>query len=137
MPYNIFQVLLRARAIETQCYVVAAAQYGKHTDTRSSYGHAMIVDPYGKVVAQCSDKEGLCFAEIDLDYVKEVRQGLNMIGDRRADLYTTYYKQKFPTENGGDAKFADKTIPATSVFYRSRLSFAFTNLHPLVPGRMV
>jgi predicted amidohydrolase/diadenosine tetraphosphate (Ap4A) HIT family hydrolase len=131
-----WEVLLRARAIETQCYVVASAQYGKHTDTRSSYGHAMIVDPYGKVVAQCSDREGLCYAEIDLNYIKEVRQGLNMIGDRRGDLYTTYYKQKFPTE-GVDATFADKTIPASSVFYRSRLSFAFVNLHPLVPGHVL
>ena len=43
------QVLLRARAIETQCYVAAAAQFGRHNEKRSSYGHALIVDPWGKV----------------------------------------------------------------------------------------
>ena len=44
-----WQVLLRARAIETQCYVAAAAQFGRHNEKRSSYGHALIVDPWGKV----------------------------------------------------------------------------------------
>ena len=53
-----FKVLLRARAIENQCYVIAAAQTGKHNDKRMSYGHAMIVDPWGAVVAQCSERVG-------------------------------------------------------------------------------
>jgi predicted amidohydrolase len=44
-----WEVLLRARAIETQCYVVAAAQAGQHNEKRASYGHALIVDPWGKV----------------------------------------------------------------------------------------
>jgi predicted amidohydrolase len=52
-----WETLLRARAIETQCYVVAAAQTGKHNDKRSSYGHSVIVDPWGTVVAQCAEGE--------------------------------------------------------------------------------
>uniref|UniRef100_A0A183BV33 Zinc finger protein 593 homolog n=1 Tax=Globodera pallida TaxID=36090 RepID=A0A183BV33_GLOPA len=66
-----WESLLRARAIECQCYVVAAAQTGKHNDKRISYGHSMVVDPWGTVVAQCSDKEDICFAELDLGYVEE------------------------------------------------------------------
>ncbi|KAF9973427.1 Carbon-nitrogen hydrolase [Actinomortierella ambigua] len=49
-----WEVLLRSRAIETQSYVIAAAQVGKHTEKRSSYGHAMIVDPWGRILAECS-----------------------------------------------------------------------------------
>ncbi|KAG0226663.1 Nitrilase [Actinomortierella wolfii] len=52
-----WEVLLRSRAIETQSYVIAAAQVGKHTEKRSSYGHAMIVDPWGRVVAECSGQK--------------------------------------------------------------------------------
>lgn len=55
--YN-FQTLLRTRAIENQCYVVAAAQTGKHNEKRQSYGHAMVVDPWGHVIAQCSERVG-------------------------------------------------------------------------------
>ncbi|PIO67101.1 hydrolase, carbon-nitrogen family [Teladorsagia circumcincta] len=51
-----WEPLLRTRAIETQCYVIAAAQTGKHNDKRSSYGHSMVVDPWGAVVAQCSER---------------------------------------------------------------------------------
>ncbi|PIO69775.1 hydrolase, carbon-nitrogen family [Teladorsagia circumcincta] len=53
-----WEPLLRTRAIETQCYVIAAAQTGKHNDKRSSYGHSMVVDPWGAVVAQCSERVG-------------------------------------------------------------------------------
>ncbi|KAG0270082.1 Carbon-nitrogen hydrolase [Actinomortierella ambigua] len=52
-----WEVLLRSRAIETQSYVIAAAQVGKHTEKRSSYGHAMIVDPWGRVIAECSGQK--------------------------------------------------------------------------------
>ena len=50
-----WESLLRARAIETQCYVVAAAQTGKHNEKRSSFGHSVIIDPWGTVVAQCRE----------------------------------------------------------------------------------
>jgi predicted amidohydrolase len=64
-----WEVLLRARAIETQCYVMAAAQVGSHAGTkRVSWGHAMIVDPYGSIIAQCSDMQpyqpAFCLADI-------------------------------------------------------------------------
>ena len=67
-----WHVLLRARAIESQCYVVAAAQWGRH-GPRTTYGKSCIVDPWGEVVAQASEGEGLTFANLDRDYVAAVR----------------------------------------------------------------
>ena len=68
--------LLRARAIETQCYVIAPAQSGKHDDRglRHSYGHSIVIDPWGQVIGAASDGPGLALAEIDLERVARVRQ---------------------------------------------------------------
>ncbi|KAF1410948.1 Deaminated glutathione amidase, partial [Spheniscus mendiculus] len=84
-----WEVLLRARAIESQCYVVAAAQTGKNHERRTSYGHALVVDPWGAVVAQCREGPGLCYAEIDLDYLHRIRREIPVHGHRRPDLYGT------------------------------------------------
>ncbi|XP_059805874.1 deaminated glutathione amidase isoform X2 [Hypanus sabinus] len=82
-----WETLLRSRAIETQCYVVAAAQTGRHNDRRLSFGHSMVVDPWGCVLAQCGQGLGLCCAEIDLDYLQQVRQQMPVTQHRRCDLY--------------------------------------------------
>lgn len=80
-----WEPLIRARAIESQCYVLAAAQCGKHDDNglRESHGHAMIVDPWGQVVASVSDGPGVAVAEIDLDRVARVRAGIPISRHRR------------------------------------------------------
>jgi predicted amidohydrolase len=84
-----WEILLRARAIETQCYVVGAALVGKHHEKRESYGHAMIVDPWGSVIAQCSDasEETLAVAEINLNYLERVRKEMPVFDHRRPDVY--------------------------------------------------
>lgn len=82
-----WEVLLRSRAIENQCYVIAAAQTGQHNAKRRSYGHAMIVDPWGRVIAQCSEGNGLSVAEIDLAYLNKVRQQMPIMNHKRKDLY--------------------------------------------------
>ncbi|XP_014218972.1 deaminated glutathione amidase [Copidosoma floridanum] len=84
-----WEVLLRARAIETQCYVIAAAQVGTHNKKRVSWGHAMVVDPWGTVIAQCMDKQGVAVAEIDLEIVNKVRRIMPNEQHRRTDLYPT------------------------------------------------
>ncbi|NXX86623.1 NIT1 amidase, partial [Urocolius indicus] len=84
-----WEVLLRARAIESQCYVVAAAQTGQNHERRLSYGHSLVVDPWGAVVAQCREGPGLCYAEIDLEYVQRVRRQIPVHSHRRHDLYGT------------------------------------------------
>jgi len=75
-----WHVLVRARAIETQSYVVAAAQQGTHDDDglRESYGHSLIVDPWGEILAEASDGPGVALAQIDLDRVVQVRQAIPM-----------------------------------------------------------
>ena len=80
-----WEPLIRARAIETQCYVIAPGQQGRHDDggLRNSWGHSMIVDPWGHVVAMASDGPGLALAEIDLDRVAKVRRGMPVASHRR------------------------------------------------------
>lgn len=78
-----WQVLLRARSIESQAYVVAPNQYGQHTTSFTSYGHSMIVDPWGTPLAVAPDGEGLIVAEIDLDRQQEIRRRLPALAHRR------------------------------------------------------
>jgi predicted amidohydrolase len=82
-----WEVLLRARAIENQCYVAAAAQTGRHNEKRESYGHAMIVDPWGTVVAQCRDGEGIAVANIDRAFLEAIRARVPVWPHRRPDIY--------------------------------------------------
>ena len=75
--------LLRARAIEDQVYVLAAAQTGRANDKRICYGHSLIVDPWGTVLAEAADRECVITAEIDLDHQDKVRRELPALGHRR------------------------------------------------------
>jgi len=78
-----WEVLLRARAIESQCFVVAAAQWGDHSPTRRSYGRAMIVDPWGTVLCTVPDGEGVALAELDFARLEDVRRRLPSLRHRR------------------------------------------------------
>jgi predicted amidohydrolase len=68
-----WHVLLRARAIENGCFVIAPAQTGEHAEGRKTYGHSLIVDPWGEVLADGGEEVGVIMAEIDLARVAEVR----------------------------------------------------------------
>lgn len=76
-----WETLLRARAIETQCYVAAPAQFGRHNDRYTSYGHSCIVDPWGSVVALAPERSGLIYADIDHAMLARVRANLPMSED--------------------------------------------------------
>ena len=80
-----WHALLRARAIETQCWVIAPAQWGPHDDAglRRSYGHSVIIDPWGTIVAEQGEGVGLCLAEVDLNRVHAVRRQIPMEANRR------------------------------------------------------
>ena len=78
-----WHVLLRARAIEQQSYVLAAAQTGHHFGKRRSYGHALIADPWGTVLAECGEGEGVAVADVDPAYVKKVRRSLPSLAHRK------------------------------------------------------
>ena len=81
-----WEVLVRARAIENECYVIAPNQMGKKPRF-TAYGNSLIVDPWGTVIARASDKPGVITAEIDLDYVTKVRQSTFTLDNRRPDVY--------------------------------------------------
>lgn len=78
-----WHVLLRARAIENQVFVIAPAQHGFHGGKRASYGHALVVDPWGAVVADCGEREGFALAQLDFDYQDEIRRNFPSLTHRK------------------------------------------------------
>ena len=78
-----WEPLLRARAIENQCYIVAAAQGGRHSETRETWGHSMIIDPWGVVLDCVNTGEGIAIADIDLARVDDIRLRMPIAQQRR------------------------------------------------------
>jgi deaminated glutathione amidase len=79
-----WHTLMRARAIETGCYVMAAAQAGKHENGRETYGHSLVVAPWGEIIAEAGVETGVTFADIDLAKVKEARSQVPSLTHDRA-----------------------------------------------------
>ena len=78
-----WHALLRARAIENLSFVVAAAQFGRNTTSRVTYGHACIIDPWGNLLAEVGDREGVAVAELDFAYQDKLRRELPALDHRR------------------------------------------------------
>jgi predicted amidohydrolase len=78
-----WQVLLRARAIESETFVIAAAQAGKHEDGRDTYGHSLVIDPWGGVLLEMDGEPGLQFADLDLARIADVRTRIPVLQHRR------------------------------------------------------
>ncbi|BAL86346.1 putative carbon-nitrogen hydrolase [Actinoplanes missouriensis 431] len=78
-----WEVLLRARAIENQCYVLAAGQLGDHEPGRTCFGRSMIIDPWGTVLAQAPDTVGVVIADLDLERLETIRAELPSLANRR------------------------------------------------------
>ncbi len=78
-----WSILLRARAIENQCYIVAANQTGVHSKGRETWGHSMIIDPWGTVLACAEEGEGVISAEINLDALSDVRAAMPVLKHRK------------------------------------------------------
>ncbi|HEU4980308.1 MAG TPA: carbon-nitrogen hydrolase family protein [Solirubrobacterales bacterium] len=102
-----WEVLIRARAIEDQVFMVAAGQIGDAPPHYRSYGRSMIVDPWGVVIAQAADTE--CFVSADLDFAiqNEMRESLPSLRHRRPDAYT------WPERRGEERPRASTAEPAT------------------------
>ena len=80
-----WHVLLRARAIETGCFVIAPAQGGKHEDGRETFGHSLIISPWGEILAEADgDEPGVIWADLDLDEVAKARARIPSLGNERA-----------------------------------------------------
>jgi predicted amidohydrolase len=78
-----WHVLLRARAIEAGLFVVAAAQVGQHEDGRRTFGHSLVVDPWGEILLDMGSDKGVGFADIDLKRISEVRSRIPALNHRR------------------------------------------------------
>jgi predicted amidohydrolase len=96
-----WEVLLRARAVENGCFVVAPAQVGEHLPGRDCWGHSMIVDPWGEVLAELAVDAGVCVAGLDLARLAEVRAQIPPLGNRRPDAYRL---QRAAARGGADAR---------------------------------
>lgn len=81
-----WEVLLRARAIENGVYIVACNQIGEKYNM-TAYGHSMVIDPWGRIIAQAEDKPGVLMSEIDLSEIEKVRAQIPSLKNRRGDLY--------------------------------------------------
>ena len=88
-----WETILRTRAIENGCYVIAPCQCGEKCKFRA-YGNSMIIDPWGNIVARAGEEECIITAEIDLDYVEKVRKQIFMLENRREDIYSLKYNRK-------------------------------------------
>jgi deaminated glutathione amidase len=78
-----WHTLLRARAIEAEAFVIAAAQSGTHADGRETYGHSLVVDPWGEIVLDMGEGEGLAVVDLDLARIQEVRTQIPVHANRR------------------------------------------------------
>ncbi len=133
--------LLKARAIETQCYVIAAAQCGHHNKKRSSYGHSCIVDPWGQVLVEIPEGEGVACAEISMERIMTVRKEMPVQQHRRDDLYAlaelgcakvSVAKAEQEFDFGPVIK-----IPGNTVVLESRLSYVVVNRKPVLQGHLL
>jgi predicted amidohydrolase len=82
-----WELLLRARAVENQAFVVAPAQWGQKADGRWTYGRSLIVDPWGTVLAQCPDRDGFALATLDLRFLDRLREDFPALENRRSGAY--------------------------------------------------
>jgi nitrilase len=81
-----WEVLLRARAIENQCFVIAPGQEGEHPGGRRTWGHSLIADPWGEVLALCETGEGMACAELSREKLLQVRQSFPALRHRRFEF---------------------------------------------------
>ena len=82
-----WEPVIRARAIENGCYVAACGQWGLYARGRQNYGHSLVVDPWGTVLAQCRESADTLVVELDMDYLRSVRERLPVQRHRRRDLF--------------------------------------------------
>lgn len=134
-----WDTLLRARAIETQSYVIAAAQIGYHNEKRRSYGHAMVIDPWGKIMAECDNETDLdCkLASVPIKEIDDIRSRMPCFEHRRDNVYLLNAVRV--TDKNLEAQatfnFENHIIPRATIFYETAMSVAFTNICCVVPGR--
>ncbi|KAG8177323.1 hypothetical protein JTE90_018349 [Oedothorax gibbosus] len=133
-----WEPLLRSRAIETQSYVIAAAQTGRHNPKRISYGHALVIDPWGCVIASCSEGEGVTCVDINPDYVRKIRKEMPVWQHRRGELYSDILPPKSQEKTSVTKyMFGPHELHPECIFYKTNHSMAFVNKKCVVPGHVL
>jgi deaminated glutathione amidase len=82
-----WELLLRARAVENQCFVIAAGQVGESLPGKACFGHSMIVDPWGRILACRPEGTGIVVADLDFDVQRRIREEMPVLANRRGDVY--------------------------------------------------
>ncbi|XP_055627600.1 nitrilase and fragile histidine triad fusion protein NitFhit isoform X2 [Toxorhynchites rutilus septentrionalis] len=135
-----WEVLLRARAIENQCFVVAAAQIGFHNKKRESYGHAMVVNPWGIILGESGpDDVDVVVTELDFGRLESVRNNMPCFEHRRDDTYNLSYRGGTARAQINEKQYSFGTcdILKEMVFYSSEHCYAFVNIRCVVPGHVL
>lgn len=90
-----WELLLRSRAIENQLFVIGCSPARDISDgVYHSYGHSMIINPWGEILSSCDEKENIVYSDIDLSVIKEVRSNIPILKQMRNDLYEIVDKTK-------------------------------------------
>lgn len=86
-----WDLLMRSRAVDNQCFVIAAAPARNPESSFQAWGNSMVVDPWGQIIAQAEEEEGIIYAELDFEQLEQIRQQLPLLQHRRHDLYQLNY----------------------------------------------
>ena len=87
-----WDLLMRSRAVDNQCFVIAASPARNPESSYQAWGHSMVVDPWGQIIAEVGEAEGIIYAELDFEQLEQIRQQLPLLEHRRHDLYQLNYK---------------------------------------------
>lgn len=87
-----WDLLMRSRAVDNQCFVVAASPARNPESSYQAWGHSMVVDPWGRIIAEAGEAENVIYAELDFAQLEEIRQQLPLLQHRRSDLYQLNYR---------------------------------------------
>lgn len=82
-----WDILFRSRALDNQLYIAATSPARNSKSSYVAYGHSLVVDPYGKIINQLDEKEGVLISTLDIDYIDQIREELPLLKHRRTDLY--------------------------------------------------
>jgi omega-amidase len=87
-----WELLMRSRAVDNQCFVIAVSPARNPESSYQAWGHSMLVDPWGRIIAEAGEDEGIIYAELDFEQLDQIRQQLPLLQHRRHDLYQLHYK---------------------------------------------
>lgn len=130
-----WEILNKCRAIENQCFVISPAQEGPHNEKRCSYGNAMVVSPWGEILARCTEELEIQVVNIDLKAIEKVERNMPCFSHRRPDVYSIDFNVDVEFNDTAEPYIFEKfPIDRRTVFFETQHVIAFTNIRCVVPG---